>query len=148
MDNKKVVYPLIIFLLIFYFLFNYFISNNYIIQAFTYLPFSFGVTLLYFIYYNVPLSYLFIPFITAFTIFFLLLFLNMEYQYSKYFGSISQAEPGQVVGAIMIIITIIYIANNRKCNLSKVLMLILLVSTIQAYFYTYKKENDSTNNIN
>ena len=68
----------------------------------------------------------------------------MEYQYNKYFGAISDAQPGQIAGAIMVIIAIIYIANNRKCNLSKVLMLILLVSTIQAYFYTYKEENDRT----
>ena len=144
MENKKVVYPLIIFLLIFYFLFNYYISDNHVIQAFTYLPLAFIITFIYFVKYNIPLTYLFIPFVSVFTIFFLLLFLNMEYQYNKYFGAISDAQPGQIAGAIMVIIAIIYIANNRKCNLSKVLMLILLVSTIQAYFYTYKEENDRT----
>ncbi len=145
MEDKKVVFPLIIFLLIFYFLFKYYISDNHVIQAFTYLPLASIITFIYFVKYNIPLTYLFIPFVSAFTIFFLLLFLNMEYQYSKYFGAISDAQPGQITGAIMVIIAIIYIANNRKCNLSKVLMLILLVSAIQAYFYTYKEENDTTN---
>jgi len=141
MEYKKEIYKLLILLVILYILFNYYISNNHVIQAFTFLPFSLIVTLLYFIYYNVPLTYLFIPFITAFTIFFLLLFLHMEYQYTKYYGVMSDAQPGQIAGVILVIISIIYIVNNPKCNLSKVLMLIVLISSIQTYYYMYGEQD-------
>lgn len=141
MEYKKEIYKLLILLVILYILFNYYISDNHVIQAFTFLPFSLIVTLLYFIYYNVPLTYLFIPFITAFTIFFLLLFLHMEYQYTKYYGAMSDAQPGQIAGVILVIISIIYIVNNPKCNLSKVLMLIVLISSIQTYYYMYGEQD-------
>lgn len=133
MINKKLLL-LVVILLIEYFLFTEYITDNLLIKAFILLPLSFITTLFYFIYYNVDLIYLFIPFMTGITIFFFLLLLNMEYQYSKYYGVISETNKAYVISSIMVIITIIYILNNKKCNLSKVMMIILLISVIQAYY--------------
>ena len=142
MIHKKLLL-LVVILLIEYFLFTEYITDNLLIKAFILLPISFITTLFYFIYYNVDLIYLFIPFMAGITIFFFLLLLNMEYQYSKYYGAISETNKAYVISSIMVIITIIYIFNNRKCNLSKVMMIILLISVIQTY---YQMSNALTDN--
>jgi hypothetical protein len=141
---------ILILIIISQILFFNFISSNNFYQAFIYIPIYFIYGIVYIVYNEIDIEYIIIPIILGTTLISLLLFYQLEHNYYLCHGDSGETDKSMIYKSILFLIAILYIFQNKKCNLSKVAMVFLLITFIQAYMHMYsdeKKQENITNDI-
>ena len=143
---KNILKITLIGIIISQFLFFNYISSNNFYQAFIYIPIYFIYSLVYIVYNNIGLEYLLIPFILGWTFISILLYLQLNYDYYTCFGDTSEYNKNMIYKSILLLIVILYISQNTKCNLSKIAMIFILITFLQAFVQIQKDEKKNINN--
>ena len=142
MTGKNILKLLLILIIISQFLFYNFISSSNLYQAFIFVPIYFIYTLVYIVYNEIGFEYIFIPIILGGTLISLLLMYQLEHDYYLCHGNDGETNKDMIYKSIFLIIVLLYIFQNKKCNLSKVAMVFLVITFIQAYYHIYSDEKN------
>lgn len=132
------------------FLYYIFISSNLYNQAKIFIPLYNFYILVYVIYNEIGLEYLIIPTFILHILSDLLIYFKLSTDYYNCHGDHISLNKNMTYKSILLIIVLLYIFQNKKCNLSKVVMIFLVITFIQAYIHIYsdeKKQENMTNNI-